>query len=68
MATKQLRISASVEITDILMAELSEIGFDIFEEKFYSGYCKFSIVSKISPVEFPKGKFDEKSPMHCMLW
>ncbi len=32
MATKQLRISASSEITDILMAELSEIGFDIFED------------------------------------
>jgi ribosomal protein L11 methyltransferase len=32
MATKQLLISASVEITDILMAELGEIGFDIFED------------------------------------
>jgi ribosomal protein L11 methyltransferase len=32
MATKQLSISATVEITDILMAELGEIGFDIFEE------------------------------------
>ena len=29
MATKQLTISAAVEITDILMAELGEIGFDI---------------------------------------
>lgn len=32
MATKQLIISAAVEITDILMAELGEIGFDIFED------------------------------------
>ena len=32
MATKQLTISAAVEITDILMAELGEIGFDIFED------------------------------------
>ena len=32
MATKQLIISASAEITDILMAELGEIGFDIFED------------------------------------
>lgn len=32
MATKQLLISASAEITDILMAELGEIGFDIFED------------------------------------
>lgn len=32
MATKQLLISASTEITDILMAELGEIGFDIFED------------------------------------
>lgn len=32
MATKQLSISAAVEITDILMAELGEIGFDIFED------------------------------------
>lgn len=32
MATKQLLISASVEITDILVAELGEIGFDIFED------------------------------------
>ena len=32
MATKQLSISATVEITEILMAELGEIGFDIFED------------------------------------
>jgi ribosomal protein L11 methyltransferase len=32
MATKQLLISATPEITDILMAELGEIGFDIFED------------------------------------
>ncbi len=45
MATKQLMISADVEITDILMAELGEIGFDIFED-FESGikaYCPLDI-------------------------
>ena len=41
MATKQLTISADVEITDILMAELGEIGFDIFEEN-KSGFSAFA--------------------------
>jgi ribosomal protein L11 methyltransferase len=45
MATKQLRISASVEITDILMAELSEIGFDIFEDTDtgIQAYCPLAV-------------------------
>ena len=45
MATKQLLISASTEITDILMAELGEIGFDIFED-FATGiaaYCPMDV-------------------------
>jgi ribosomal protein L11 methyltransferase len=41
MSTKQLTILAVVEITDILMAELGEIGFDIFEdtENGIKAYC-----------------------------
>jgi ribosomal protein L11 methyltransferase len=45
MATKQLTISATVEITDILMAELSEIGFDIFEDTStgMNAYCPMDV-------------------------
>ena len=45
MATKQLLISASPEITDILMAELGEIGFDIFEDldSGIAAYCPMDI-------------------------
>lgn len=45
MATKQLLISASPEITDILMAELGEIGFDIFEDldSGIAAYCPMDV-------------------------
>lgn len=45
MATKQLTISADVEITDILMAELGEIGFDIFEDSDsgINAYCPMDV-------------------------
>jgi len=45
MATKQLTISAAVEITDILMAELGEIGFDIFEDTAFgmNAYCPMNV-------------------------
>jgi ribosomal protein L11 methyltransferase len=45
MATKQLLISASPEITDILMAELGEIGFDIFEDldSGIAAYCPMEV-------------------------
>jgi ribosomal protein L11 methyltransferase len=45
MATKQLLISASSEITDILMAELGEIGFDIFEDldSGIAAYCPMEV-------------------------
>ncbi|RXK48181.1 50S ribosomal protein L11 methyltransferase [Aquirufa rosea] len=41
MATIQARISASAELLDILLAELGEIGFDIFEdtEEGFFAYC-----------------------------
>lgn len=53
MATKQLRISASVEITDILMAELSEIGFDIFEDSDTGihAYCPLAIYDQAAAQE-----------------
>ena len=53
MATKQLRITASVEITDILMAELGEIGFDIFED-FDVGihaYCPLAAYDHAAAIE-----------------
>lgn len=45
MVTKQLLISASVEITNILMAELGEIGFDIFEDldSGIAAYCSADV-------------------------
>jgi len=45
MATKQLLISAKPEITDILMAELGEIGFDIFEDldTGIAAYCPMDV-------------------------
>jgi len=45
MATKQLTISADVEVTDILMAELGEIGFDIFEDidSGIKAYCPMDV-------------------------
>ncbi|MEY4954988.1 MAG: Ribosomal protein methyltransferase, partial [Bacteroidota bacterium] len=45
MATKQLSISAAVEITDILMAEFGEIGFDIFEDTAsgINAYCPMDV-------------------------
>lgn len=41
MATIQARISASAELSDILLAELGEIGFDIFEDtdEGFFAYC-----------------------------
>ncbi len=53
MATKQLRISASVEITDILMAELSEIGFDVFEEieNGIQAYCPLAVYDQLAAYE-----------------
>ena len=53
MATKQLTISAAVEITDILMAELSEIGFDIFEdtEVGINAYCPMGLYDSIAAHE-----------------
>lgn len=49
MATKQLRISAAVEITDILIAELGEIGFDIFEDtdSGINAYCSMELYDAI---------------------
>lgn len=45
MATKQVCISASAEITDILTAELGEIGFDIFEDTDtgIAAYCEIDV-------------------------
>ncbi|MHA8065099.1 50S ribosomal protein L11 methyltransferase [Aquirufa sp. ROCK2-A2] len=40
MSTIQVIISASTEVTDILVAELGEIGFDIFEES-DRGLCAY---------------------------
>jgi ribosomal protein L11 methyltransferase len=53
MATKQLLISASVEITDILMAELGEIGFDIFEdlEAGIAAYCSAAVYDEAQAQE-----------------
>lgn len=53
MATKQLTISATVEITDILMAELGEIGFDIFEDtdNGIKAYCPLRTYDEIATYE-----------------
>lgn len=53
MATKQLTISAAVEITDILMAELGEIGFDIFEDTAtgINAYCPMDLYDPVAAHE-----------------
>lgn len=53
MATKQLTILADVEITDILMAELGEIGFDIFEDtpNGINAYCPMRVYDAVAAHE-----------------
>lgn len=53
MATKQLTISAAVEITDILMAELGEIGFDVFEDTAsgINAYCPMHVYDSAAASE-----------------
>ncbi|CAM3882883.1 50S ribosomal protein L11 methyltransferase [Aquirufa aurantiipilula] len=50
MATIQARISASAELSDILLAELGEIGFDIFEdtEEGFFAYCPEALFNQES--------------------